>query len=148
MFSKDKQHHELKTLVRHNDEKTKSHQKIKTVLDANSKGVFQGKIKVNSKAQKTDGYQLSKALLLDKDSEFDSKPELEIYADEVKCSHGSTSGNLDKDSIYYLMTRGLNQLESKQLLVNAFLNEIADTIKSNSIRKFVQNKLESQIHGY
>ena len=96
-------------------------------------------------AQKTDAYQLSKAILLSESSEFDSKPELEIYADDVKCSHGSTSGNLDQDSIYYLMTRGLNQLESKQLLVNAFLNEIADTIKSNSIRNFIKTKLETQL---
>ena len=63
----------------------------------------------------------------------------------MRCSHGSTSGNLDKDSIYYLMTRGLNQLESKQLLVNAFLNEITDTIKSNSIRNFIKTKMETHL---
>ena len=76
---------------------------IKSVLNDNSKGVYQGKIFVNSRAQKTDGYQLSKALLLNENTEFDAKPELEIYADDVKCSHGSTSGNLDEDTIFYLI---------------------------------------------
>ena len=96
-------------------------------------------------AQKTDAYQLSKAILLSEGSEFDSKPELEIYADDVKCSHGSTSGSLDKDSIYYLMTRGLSKKESTKLLVNGFLNEVIDTIKSNSIRNFIKKKLEGQL---
>ncbi len=142
-------HQEIKTRINHLSPNCKSHQKVKNVLNAQSKGVYQGKIFVKDVAQKTDAYQLSKAILLSENSEFDSKPELEIYADDVKCSHGSTSGNLDKDSIYYLMTRGLNQLESKQLLINAFLNEIADTIKSNSIRNFIKTKMETQLlNGY
>ena len=148
-FLDGKEHQEIKTRINHLCPNCKSHQKVKNVLNAESKGVYQGKIFVKDVAQKTDAYQLSKAILLSESSEFDSKPELEIYADDVKCSHGSTSGNLDKDSIYYLMTRGLNQLESKQLLVNAFLNEIADTIKSNSIRNFIKTKMETQLlNGY
>ena len=148
-FLDGKEHQEIKTRINHLSPNCKSHQKVKNVLNAESKGVYQGKIFVKDVAQKTDAYQLSKAILLSESSEFDSKPELEIYADDVKCSHGSTSGNLDKDSIYYLMTRGLNQLESKQLLVNAFLNEIADTIKSNSIRNFIKTKMETQLlDGY
>ena len=86
-------------------------------------------------------------MLLSDNSEFDSKPELEIYADDVKCSHGSTSGSIDENSIYYLMTRGLNRKESVKLLVNGFLNEVIEVIKSNSMRKFVQSKLERQIYG-
>ena len=148
-FLDGKEHQEIKTRINHLSPNCKSHQKVKNVLNAESKGVYQGKIFVKDVAQKTDAYQLSKAILLSESSEFDSKPELEIYADDVKCSHGSTSGNLDKDSIYYLMTRGLNQLESKQLLVNAFLNEIADTIKSKSIRNFIKTKMETQLlNGY
>ena len=148
-FLDGKEHQEIKTRINHLSPNCKSHQKVKNVLNAESKGVYQGKIFVKDVAQKTDAYQLSKAILLSESSEFDSKPELEIYADDVRCSHGSTSGNLDKDSIYYLMTRGLNQLESKQLLVNAFLNEIADTIKSNSIRNFIKTKMETQLlNGY
>ena len=96
-------------------------------------------------AQKTDAYQLSKAILLSERSEFASKPELEIYADDVRCSHGSTSGSLDNDSIYYLMTRGLSRKESTKLLVNGFLNEVADSIKSISVRNFIKNKLEEQL---
>ena len=88
-------------------ENTKSYQLIKSVLGKHSKSAYQGKIFVDSKAQKTDGYQLSKAILLDKESEFNAKPELEIYADDVKCSHGSASGNLNENSIFYLRSRGL-----------------------------------------
>ena len=106
-------HHEIKTNINHLVENTKSYQLVKSVLNDNSKGVYQGKIFVDSKAQKTDGYQLSKALLLSDNTEFDAKPELEIYADDVKCSHGSTSGNLDENAIFYMMSRGLNYQQSK-----------------------------------
>ena len=144
-FLDNNEHQEIKTRVNHFSPNCKSHQKVKNVLNAESKGVYQGKIFVKDVAQKTDAYQLSKAILLSERSEFDSKPELEIYADDVKCSHGSTSGNLDKDSIYYLMTRWLNQQESTKLLINGFFNQIADSIKSNSIRNFIKNKLETQL---
>ena len=106
IFSLDKnKHHEIRTTVNHLTENTKSYQLIKSVLEDSSKAAYQGKIFVNSDAQKTDGYQLSKAILLNKDSEFNAKPELEIYADDVKCSHGSASGSLNEDSIFYLMSR-------------------------------------------
>ena len=141
-------HQEIKTRINHLAPNCKSYQKVKNVLDSDGKGVYQGKIFVKDIAQKTNAYQLSKAMLLSDSSEFDSKPELEIYADDVKCSHGSTSGSVDEDSIYYLMSRGLNRKESVKLLVDGFLNEVIDMIKSNSVRKFVQNKLEGQIHGY
>ena len=88
----------------------------KSFRSSDGKGIYQGKIFVKDIAQKTDAYQLSKAILLSDKSEFDSKPELEIYADDVKCSHGSTSGSIDENSIYYLMTRGLNREESIKLI--------------------------------
>jgi len=144
-FLNDKEHQEVKTRINHFYPNCKSYQKVKNVLNAESKGVYQGKIFVKDVAQKTDAYQLSKAILLSEGSEFDAKPELEIYADDVKCSHGSTSGNLDKDCIYYLMTRGLSKKESAKLLINGFLNEVVDEIKSNSIKNFIKNKLENQI---
>ena len=140
-------HQEIKTRINHLVPNCKSYQRVKNVLNSDSKGVYQGKIFVKDIAQKTDAYQLSKALLLNDNSEFNSKPELEIYADDVKCSHGSTSGSIDETSIYYLMSRGLNREESVRLLVSGFLNEIIEMIKSNSIRKFVQKKIEEQIHG-
>ena len=141
-------HHEIRSIINHLTENTKSYQLIKSVLEQSSKAVYQGKIFVNSDAQKTDGYQLSKAILLNKESEFNAKPELEIYADDVKCSHGATSGSVDEDSIYYLMTRGLSRKESVKLLIDGFLNEVVNMIKSNSVKEFVKSKLQGQIHGY
>lgn len=98
----EKKHHEIRTVINHLTENTKSYQLIKSVLENSSKAVYQGKIFVNSEAQKTDGYQLSKAILLNESSEFNAKPELEIYADDVKCSHGSASGSLNENSIFVL----------------------------------------------
>jgi len=115
---------------------------IKSVLNDSSKGVFQGKIFVDQKAQKTDGYQLSKSLLLDKDAEFDAKPELEIYADDVKCSHGSTSGNLDENSIFYLMSRGLSYKQSKKLLVDGFLNDAIEKITNQDVKKYIKKLMK------
>tara|TARA_B100001996_G_C18660369_1_gene592815 strand:- start:489 stop:1742 length:1254 start_codon:yes stop_codon:yes gene_type:complete len=148
LFLNKNEHQEIKTRINHLAENCKSYQKIKSVLNSESKGVYQGKIFVKDIAQKTNAYQLSKALLLNEKSEFDSKPELEIYADDVKCSHGSTSGNLDEDSLYYLMTRGLNRKEATKLLVKGFLADVAEVIKSDSIRQFIQSKMEKQIYGH
>ena len=134
----DNKHHEIKTVINHNEENCKSYQLIKTVLNDESNSVYQGKIYVDSKAQKTDGYQLSRALLLNQETEFNAKPELEIYADDVKCSHGSTSGNLDENSIFYLMSRGLSLSQSKELLINGFLQEVAEKISDKKIKQLVK----------
>ena len=134
----NKKHHEIKTVINHNEENCKSYQLIKSVLSENSKGIYQGKIYVNSKAQKTDGYQLSRALLLNDDVEFNAKPELEIYADDVKCSHGSTSGNIDENSIFYLMSRGLSHDQSKKLLTNGFLNEAVEKITNMNVKSLIK----------
>ncbi len=138
----ESQHHEIKTNINHLSENTKSYQLIKSVLNDSSKGVYQGKIFVDHKAQKTDGYQLSKSLLLDKDAEFDAKPELEIYADDVKCSHGSTSGNLDENSIFYLMSRGLSYKQSKKLLVDGFLNDAIEKITNQDVKKYIKKLMK------
>ena len=135
----DKQHHEIRTVINHLVENTKSYQLIKSVLGKNTKSAYQGKIFVDSKAQKTDGYQLSKAILLDETSEFNAKPELEIYADDVKCSHGSASGNLDENSIFYLMSRGLSYQQSKELLINGFLLDVIEKITDLEVKNFVKN---------
>ena len=141
-FLNKEDHQEIKTRINHLAPNCKSFQKVKNVVDSSGKGVYQGKIFVKDVAQKTDAYQLSKAILLEENSEFDSKPELEIYADDVKCSHGSTSGSIDDESVYYLMSRGLNKKESIKLLVNGFLNEIIEDINNPLIKKFIANKLE------
>ena len=148
LFLKKNEHHEIKTLVNHLAPNCKSNQKVKKVLSSESKGVYQGKIYVKDIAQKTDAYQLSKALLLDDNAEFNSKPELEIYADDVKCSHGSSSGNVDQDSLHYLMTRGLSRSDSTKLLIKGFLNDVIELIKSPKIKKFIESKLEKQINGH
>tara|TARA_B100000700_G_scaffold326102_1_gene436698 strand:- start:190 stop:1440 length:1251 start_codon:yes stop_codon:yes gene_type:complete len=148
LFLDNEEHQEIKTRINHLFPNCKSYQKVKNVLDSKSKGIYQGKIFVKDIAQKTDAYQLGKALLLNDSAEFNSKPELEIYADDVKCSHGSASGCIDEDSIYYLMSRGLSRKDSSKLLVKGFLNEVVDFIKSSSIKNFVETKLEEQINGY
>ena len=135
----DTQHHEIKTNINHLAENTKSYQLIKSVLNDNSKGIYQGKIFVDAKAQKTNGYQLSKALLLNENTEFNGKPELEIYADDVKCSHGSTSGNLDEDSVFYLMSRGLSRQQSKELLINGFLMDAVEKITDFEIKDLIKD---------
>ena len=125
----------------------KSYQKIKNVLEGDSNGVYQGKIFVKDIAQKTDAYQLSKAIILDDQAEFNAKPELEIYADDVKCSHGSTSGSIDKDAIHYLMTRGMKLSVAKKLLINGFLSEIFENISEEKIKNFLLKSMESHIDG-
>ena len=139
-MSKNK-HHEIRTKTNHFYENTKSYQLIKSVINDSSKSVYQGKIYVDSKAQKTDGYQLSKALLLNEQAEFNAKPELEIYADDVKCSHGSASGSLDDNSIFYLMSRGLNQTTAKELLINGFLLDVVEKITDDEIKKLLKNMI-------
>jgi len=148
LFLNKNEHQEIKTRVNHLFPNCKSFQRIKNVLSSESKGIFQGKIYVKDIAQKTDAYQLSKALLLNDKAEFNSKPELEIYADDVKCSHGSTSGSIDENSLHYLMTRGLSREDSIKLLIKGFLSDIVEFIKSPSIKKFVENKLEEQLGEY
>jgi len=140
LLSKNK-HHEIRTNTNHLYENTKSYQLIKSVIDDSSKSVYQGKIYVDSKAQKTDGYQLSKAVLLNEQAEFNAKPELEIYADDVKCSHGSASGSLDEDSIFYLMSRGLDQKTAKELLINGFLLDVVEKITDDEIKKLLKNMI-------
>ena len=147
LFLDENEHQEIKTRINHLAPNCTSYQRVKKVLKSESKGVYQGKIFVKDIAQKTDAYQLSKALLLDDKAEFNSKPELEIYADDVKCSHGSSSGTIDQDSLHYLMTRGLNRNDSTKLLIKGFLNDVIEFIKSPTMKKFIESKLEKQIDG-
>ena len=142
------QHQEIKTRINHNSPSCKSYQKIKNVLNDKSKGVYQGKIFVEKIAQKTDAYQLSKALIVSDNAEFDAKPELEIYADDVKCSHGSTSGSIDSDAVYYLMTRGIPKSEAVKLLINGFLKEVLENIANSKLKIFLEKILERQINGH
>ena len=142
------EHQEIKSRINHNSPNCKSYQKIKNVLNDNGKAVYQGKIFVEKIAQKTDAYQLSKTLILNDSAEFDAKPELEIYADDVKCSHGSTSGNIDSDAVYYLMTRGIPKKEAIKLLINGFLNEVLENVANSKLKIFLEEILKKQINGH
>ncbi len=141
------EHQEIKTQINHLAPNCRSYQKIKNVLEGDSNGVYQGKIFVKDIAQKTDAYQLSKALILNNKAEFNAKPELEIYADDVKCSHGSTSGSVDEDAIHYLMTRGIELKKAKKLLINGFLSEIFENIPEEKIKALLKKSIEEQIDG-
>ena len=146
IFLSKQQHHELKTNINHKSEHCKSSQLVKSVLLDKSNGTYQGKIYVEKNAQKTNGYQLSKALVLSENSAFNSKPELEIYADDVKCSHGSTTGNIDQNSIFYLMSRGLSKEQANKMLVEGFLNEAIETITEPSIQSLISKLFIDKIN--
>jgi len=104
------------------------------VLDDESSGVFRGKIHVHQAAQKTDAYQANQNLLLSDSAKIDTKPQLEIYADDVKCSHGATIGQLDADAIFYLRSRGIGHREAVRVLTRAFAGEVLDRVRIDGLR--------------
>lgn len=128
------QHGDTTILIEHQAPNCRSNQFYRTILDDKARGVFQGKVHVHQIAQKTDGYQLSNALLLSKDAEMDTKPELEIYADDVKCSHGATTGQLDEEPLFYLRSRGLNEAQARMLLIQAFVDEVVEKIEDETVQ--------------
>ena len=130
----DGQHVDTTTALDHAAPDCASRQTYKTVLSGRSRGVFQGKIHVHQVAQKTDGYQMNQALLLSPEAEIDSKPQLEIYADDVKCSHGATVGELDADQLFFLRSRGIPEAQAKAILVEAFLTEAVEAVADEAIR--------------
>ncbi len=135
-------HHDDTVFVTHDALNCESRQVFKKVLRNGAVGVFQGKILVKKGAQKTDGYQISQALLLDGDSQFLVKPELEIYADDVVCSHGSTSGAIDEEGLYYLRSRGIPEGPATDLMTLAFLAEAIDEIEDATIAADIVTRLE------
>ncbi len=128
------QHSDFTTIVTHSAPGCTSRQTVKNVLADRSRGVFQGKIEVARAAQRTDGYQMNQALLLSPYAEIDCKPELEIFADDVKCSHGATVGELDAEQMFYLRSRGISDAEARSILVRAFLAEALDAVANDTIR--------------
>ncbi len=134
-------HHDDTVFITHDAVNCESRQVFKKVLRNGATGVFQGKILVKEDAQKTDGYQISQSLLLDDDSQFLAKPELEIYADDVACSHGSTSGAIDEDALFYLRSRGVPEQEATDLLVLAFLAEALEEIENDALSEALYDRL-------
>lgn len=136
-------HHDDTVFITHDSLNCESRQVFKKVLRNGATGVFQGKILVKPGAQKTDGYQKSQALLLDGDSQFLAKPELEIYADDVVCSHGSTSGAIDEEALFYLQSRGVPAGLAQDLMVLAFLADALQEIEDPDIAEDIRSRLES-----
>ncbi len=134
--------HDDTVFVTHDAANCESRQVFKKVLRNGATGVFQGKILVKEGAQKTDGYQISQSLLLDGDSQFLAKPELEIYADDVACSHGSTSGAIDERALFYLRSRGVPVKEATDMLTLAFLSEAVDEIEDKALADDIVSRLE------
>ncbi len=135
-------HHDDTVFVTHDALNGESRQVFKKVLRNGATGVFQGKILVKEGAQKTDGYQISQSLLLDDDSQFLAKPELEIYADDVACSHGSTSGAIDETALFYLRSRGISHDEARNLLTLSFLAEALEEIEDEGLAEDLRDRLE------
>jgi Fe-S cluster assembly protein SufD len=133
------QHSDFTSVVRHAAPKGTSRQTVKNVLAGHSRGVFQGRIEVARGAQGTDGYQMNRALLLSPDAEIDTKPELEIFADDVKCSHGATVGELDAEQLFYLRSRGIPDHEARSILVRAFLAEALDPVTNDTARGLLED---------
>ncbi|MGA0542821.1 Fe-S cluster assembly protein SufD [Neotabrizicola sp. VNH66] len=140
--------HDDTVFITHAAERCESRQVYKKVLKNGATGVFQGKILVKQGAQKTDGYQISQSLLLDEDSQFLAKPELEIYADDVKCSHGSTSGAIDETALFYLQSRGVPKRIAQSLLVLAFLAEAIQEIEDEAIAEDIRQRLDNWLHRH
>ena len=134
-------HHDDTVFVTHDAERCESRQVFKKVLRNGAVGVFQGKILVKPGAQKTDGYQISQSLLLDDDSAFLAKPELEIYADDVSCSHGSTTGAIDETALFYLRARGVPRDVATDLLVLAFIDEAIAEIADDRLAEDIRHRL-------
>lgn len=141
----DKQHVDHYTLVHHATPNCESHQNYKTILGDSSTGVFNGKIYVEKEAQKTDAFQQNNNVLTSDKATINAKPQLEIFADDVKCSHGCTIGQLDEDALFYMQQRGIPKKEARALLMFAFSNEVLDSVKipalKQRITKIIANKL-------
>lgn len=141
-----RQHCDTALLVDHAVANCTSNELFKCVMDDRSRGIFQGKIIVRRDAQHTDGMQMSQALLLSETAEFDAKPELEIFADDVRCTHGATSGELDEDLMFYLRSRGIPADQAKSLLIGAFVGEAIEDIESEEIRDLL-NGFVARVRG-
>jgi len=135
-------HGDMTTLVRHLAPHGLSRQICKTVLDDKARGVFQGKVHVAPHAQKTDACQTCRALLLSDAGEMDAKPELEIYADDVKCSHGTAIGDLDENALFYLLSRGIDEGTARAMLIEAFAGEVVDALQSPELMSAVKREVD------
>jgi Fe-S cluster assembly protein SufD len=144
---KGRQHADTKLVIDHAVPHCTSRELFKCVLDENARGIFQGKVIVRPGAQKTDGKQSSHALLLSETAEFDAKPELEIFADDVVCGHGATAGDLDHDHLFYMRARGIPEAQARALLVAAFVEEAFDAIENEDVKAALAEMVEERMRA-
>ena len=147
MLLRGTEHADTTTRVVHAAPHATSRQHYKSVIGGKARGVFKGKIVVNKGAQKADGYQLCRTLLLSDQAEMDAKPELEIYANDVSCSHGCTVGDLDEQALFYLQSRGIVEEEARALLIEAFVGELVNEIQSPDLRQSVEDEVKKWLYG-
>jgi Fe-S cluster assembly protein SufD len=140
-LARGRQHADNTTAIIHAKPQTTSAEVYKGVLDEHARAVFQGRIVVEKDAQKADGHQLNKTILLSDRAEIDTKPELEIFADDVKCSHGAAAGELDENALFYLRARGIGQAEARRMLVEAFVGETLENISNVAVRAAFERRI-------
>ena len=145
-LSKNNQHIDNNIMVNHNSPQTHSSQFVKSILFDTSTGVFNGRTVVHENAQKITAHQTNKNLLLSKKAKMNSNPQLEIYADDVKCSHGSTTGQIDEDALFYLQSRGINKQDAMELMVTGFANEVLDKIPHPEIKKAIHTEFTVKLN--
>ncbi len=146
MLAQGDDHIDTTTCMKHAAPNCSSREVYKSVITDKARAVFKGKILVEKAAQKSDGHQLCRALLLSDQAEMDAKPELEIYADDVKCSHGCSVGDLDADALFYLRARGLSEAQARALLVRGFIDEIVDEIRVDDWRQYCRQRIEEWLN--
>ena len=146
-FLGEDQHHDTHSIIRHDVPNCTSHQTYKGILNDKSRGVFNGKVFVAVGASGTDGYQSNKNLLLSNDARVDTKPQLEIFNDDVKCSHGATVGQLEEEELFYLLSRGLNESLAKNLLTYGFAEEIVNKIEIESIKRQLDEAVLNRLNA-
>ena len=146
-LTKNNEHVDNNILINHNSEHCISFQNVRNILQNKSTCVFNGKVIVADGAQKTDSNQSNKNLLLSKEATAYSNPQLEIYADDVQCGHGSTTGALDKDSIFYLQTRGIRKEQATQILIKAFAHEVIKQFSNDTIKDEAQAYIDEWMNG-
>ena len=132
-------------IINHNMEKTYSKVLYKGILDDNAHAVFNALVNVPSKSKQINSDQKNHNIILSKKAKINSNPKLKISCDDVKCSHGSTTGNLDSEALFYLRSRGINLKKSKKILLDSFMNEIIDSIKISSIKNYINTKINELI---
>ena len=141
------QHHDTHTAIYHDNLHGKSHEMYKGVLFDKARAVYNGKVIVAKGAQKTDSQQVNRTLLLSPHTEIDTKPELQIFADDVRCSHGATVGELDEAQLFYLQSRGIAAIDARRLLIEAFLQEVTEQIENKAVQQWFMSLIQGAMHA-